>query len=132
MSIAVLIRSRFLASLLLAALATSASAGEITLPAFSKVFAPDTIGPGSVSTLVFTIDNTNVLDPVDGLAFSDTMPAGMTLAAPAFVSSDCGGTVTAPDGGNTVSLTGGQVAAGAVCALVVNVTANAIASSDTA
>ncbi len=59
------------------------------MPPFTKAFTPDTIGPGSTSMLVFTIDNSLLGDPADDLAFSDTLPGGMDLAAPAFVSNSC-------------------------------------------
>ena len=61
-------------------------------PTFTKIFSPDTIGPGSVSTLTFTISNLGGAAPVGDMAFSDTLPVGMTLATPAFVSNACGGT----------------------------------------
>lgn len=76
--------------------------------------------------LVFTIDNTgNPIDPVDNLAFTDSLPPGMTLAAPAFVSNSCGGVVDAPNGGNTITFSNGGIGAGNTCEIVVNVTAPA-------
>ncbi|MCH7665004.1 MAG: hypothetical protein IH936_03615 [Acidobacteria bacterium] len=92
-------------------------------PGFSKVFMPDTIGPGSTSMLIFTINNSGSVYPVDMLAFSDMLPGGMTLAEPAFVSNTCGGTVTALDGGGTITLTDGMVGKEEICEIVVNVTA---------
>lgn len=100
-------------------------------PAFNKAFDPAVIGPGSTSMLVFTIDGSDVQQPVEDMAFTDNLPAGMTLAAPAFVSNDCGGTVSAPDGGTTVSLTDGMLGLGQSCTIVVNVTAGAVDDSDT-
>jgi uncharacterized repeat protein (TIGR01451 family) len=121
------LRLRALAlALLICLVATLAVAGEAGIPpAFSKAFMPDTIGPGSVSMLVFTIDNSeSPIDPVGEMAFSDTLPSGVALAAPAFSSNSCGGTVTAPDGGSTISFTDGVLGAGQDCQIIVNVTAS--------
>jgi hypothetical protein len=96
--------------------------GEI---AFSKLFTPDTIGVGATSTLVFTIQNFDSL-PVTGLAFTDNLPAGVSIAAPANATSTCVGTLTAPDGGGTISLSGGELGAGSTCIITVGVTSSAI------
>ena len=79
-------------------------------PTFTKVFSPTTIGPGSVSTLTFTITNTDP-SPVDSMAFSDTLPAGVTIANPSNVASSCTvstDTVSAPAGGTAISLSDGM------------------------
>jgi len=89
-------------------------------PEFSKAFDPGTIGPGSVSMLIFTIDNSGGSGPVEEMAFTDELPFGMDLAEPAFVSNTCGGTLTAPDGGDEVSLVDGDVGV-TTCEIVVNV-----------
>ncbi|MCB0035532.1 MAG: hypothetical protein KDE51_15980, partial [Anaerolineales bacterium] len=94
-------------------------------PTFSKTFSPNTIGPGSVSTLMFTITNGEGV-PVDQMAFTDVLPAGMTIATPASASSDCGGTVTAPDGGTTITFVEGGVGTGVTCTISVNVTSSTI------
>lgn len=94
---------------------------------FSKSFSPATIGPGNVSTLTFTIESMNP-DPVIDLAFTDTLPAALTLAAPSFLSNTCGGTLTAPEGGTTIALTGGAVGATSSCQITVDVTGTAIGS----
>lgn len=105
--------------------ATVAQAQQFT-PGFWKVFAPDTIGPGSVTTLQFNIDNAESPTPVDNLAFTDNLPAGMTIASPANPTSTCAGTVTAPDGGGTISFSGGQVGADSSCAITVDVTSSTL------
>ncbi len=91
-------------------------------PGFSKTFIPDTIGPGSVSTLRFDIDNTGDPTPATDLAFTDNLPAAVTLATPANAVTTCGGTVSAPDGGTTIVFSGGSVGGGATCSLSVDVT----------
>jgi len=110
---------QLLAVLVLGAATASAASAQ---PTFSKGFLPATIGPGSGSTLTFTIDNMASGTPVTDLDFTDNLPAGVTLATPASPQSSCGGTVAAPDGGGTITLTGGSVAGFSTCFVTVNVT----------
>ena len=99
-----------------------------TQPDFNKSFAPATIGPGSVSTLQFDItDNSGTA--VGDVAFTDVLPAGMTIATPASTTSDCEGTLSAPDGGGTISLSGGKVAANGSCSITVNVTSSTLGTN---
>ncbi len=94
---------------------------------FSKAFLPDTIGPGSTTTLSFGIVNKDPVTPVTDLAFTDTLPAGVTIATPASASTDCtNGVLSAPDGGTTISLTGGGLGANSACSVTVNVTSSTV------
>ncbi|WP_143536880.1 T9SS type A sorting domain-containing protein [Rubricoccus marinus] len=100
-------------------------------PAFSKAFSPDVIGPGSVSTLTFTVDASGVSasTPVTDLAFTDVLPAGVSVATPAAASTTCAdgralASLSAPEGGGTITFSGGVVAGGSVCTVTVNVTAS--------
>ncbi len=89
---------------------------------FSKSFLPDTIGPGSTSTLRFDIDNTASAVAASALDFTDNLPAGLTVANPANASATCtGGTITATAGTGVISYTGGSVAAGIACTVQVDV-----------
>ncbi|MEX2500288.1 MAG: hypothetical protein WD397_15580 [Wenzhouxiangellaceae bacterium] len=98
-------------------------------PAFSKSFNPATIGPGSASELVFVIDNSAGGIQVTDLAFTDNLPAGVTLADPAAPGTDCGAaTLTAPDGGGTITFTDGSIAAGATCTVSVLVTSSTVST----
>jgi len=91
-------------------------------PGFSKSFAPATIVPGGESTLTFTIANTSS-SAATALAFTDTLPSGMTVAAAPDVQNTCtGGTVTAVSGSGVISYTGGAVGAGASCTIGARVT----------
>ena len=94
-------------------------------PTFSKLFSPDNMGPGSVSTLTFTIMNGAAAGVTD-LAFTDTLPAGVTIATPANPSSSCGdtATLTAPDGGSTITFSNGQIGASSSCTITVDVTSS--------
>jgi uncharacterized repeat protein (TIGR01451 family) len=123
-------RSKLTGIIMATVLLVAVSAQAQPTPTFSKIFVPDTIGPGCVSMLVFTIDNSQNPGPVGDLAFTDTLPPGMNLAAPDLVSNDCNGTVSF-SGGDTITFSDGMVGAGDTCEIVVNVTAVAIDASDT-
>ncbi|HSL84073.1 MAG TPA: hypothetical protein VLF66_14975 [Thermoanaerobaculia bacterium] len=91
-------------------------------PGFGKSFAPDVVAVGQVSTLTFTIVNTASAVDATGLAFADTLPAGVEVASPPDAATTCtGGTIAAAAGGGTISYSGGTVAAGASCAVRVDV-----------
>jgi uncharacterized repeat protein (TIGR01451 family) len=99
-------------------------------PAFSKAFSPGTIGPGSIATLTFTIDNSAGPAPVTDLAFTDILPAGITLAdAPNAVTNCVDGIVTLGDAPDTISLTGGGVGAFQTCTVSVYVIGTATATN---
>ena len=99
-------------------------------PNFSKVFTPNTIGPGSVSTATFTIDNGSGT-PVINMAFTDVLPVvpgPMTIADPANASTTCdlgvSGSLSAPDGGSTITLSDAAVGVFSSCTVTVDVTAS--------
>ena len=96
------------------------AAAPAQVPTFSKGFSPGTVGPGGTSTLTFTISNPGSA-PVSNLAFTDVLPAGLTIANPAGVASDCRGTISAPPGGSTISLTDGSIGGNSTCRVRVNV-----------
>ncbi len=97
--------------------------GAEPAPVFAKSFAPDTIGPGGVSTLTFTIDNSASALAAASLAFTDNLPAGVTIASPSNATTTCtGGTLTATSGSSVISYSGGSVSAGASCTVQVDVT----------
>jgi uncharacterized repeat protein (TIGR01451 family) len=97
-------------------------------PVFSKAFAPATIGAGSTSRLTFSINNGDMVVPADDLAFTDVLPAGVTIAQPPSVINTCGGIVTAPGGGGTIELSGGSVGPGELCQIAVDVTSSTLAT----
>ena len=98
-------------------------------PGFAKQFIPDTIGPGSVSTLTFTITNPTAT-PLTGIGFTDTLPAGVFIADPANVSITCHPIVnevlSAPEGGSTITLTDLNLAGNGVCIITVDVTSSTV------
>jgi len=92
----------------------------------AKVFAPDTVEPGEVSTLTFTVTNPAGNPPINTAAFSDTLPAGVVIANPNGLATDCVGTITAVAGTDVISLADGVFAAGVdTCDISVDVTAAA-------
>jgi uncharacterized repeat protein (TIGR01451 family) len=108
-----------LAAIALAALCVQASPAHAQ-SAFGaiKSFTPASINSGATSAL--TIDITNLFRATDftNLSFSDTFPAGMTVA-PGTVTTQCGGTLTLSAGG--FSFAGGTIAAQTTCTVTVNV-----------
>ncbi|MEO0728711.1 MAG: hypothetical protein AAFZ63_29515, partial [Bacteroidota bacterium] len=101
---------------------------NLTPPSFSKSFNSNNIGPGSVSALTFTIDNSGSGTAAEDLAFVDNLPAGMTVASVPGVTSTCGisAVITATAGSSTISLTDGIIVAGGNCAISVNVTSSTV------
>jgi len=92
-------------------------------PSIAKAFNPNAIAPNGVSTLTFTITNPAAnVDPENGVAFTDTLPANLVVATPNGAVNNCGGTLTAVAGSGSISLTGGTVAVASSCTVSVNVT----------
>lgn len=86
-------------------------------PNFSASFTQSTIGPGSVSKLLFTIDNTGG-GAVNNLSFTNTLPAGLTVAT----TSAATGILNAPAGGSTITYSLDRMAADGVITIEVYVT----------
>ena len=89
----------------------------------TQSIAPDTIGPGSTTTLSFAISSTETM-PVSDLAFTLYLHAATTLAAPALAGNSCNGILTAADGGSTIALTGGYLSAQSSCTISVDIVSN--------
>ncbi len=92
----------------------------------TKDFSPLQVTGGSVSRLTLTITNPATFTQ-SGLAFTDVMPAGMTIGAPPNPSTTCtGGTFSgATTDSGTWSFSGGSVSGNnGTCTVSVNVTSN--------
>jgi len=102
----------------------SASIVVVLPPSISKSFNPTLIAPGTTTTLTFTITNPAV-NPVaeSGVAFSDTLPTGLTVGNSS--ATVCGGTLTttAPTG---IVLSGASIAINSQCVFNVTVTGEVV------
>ncbi len=96
-------------------------------PVISKAFSPNAIYANETSKLIFTITNPNPVNALSGVSFLDTYPAGMTrVSAP--TASQCGGTVSSTS--NSVSLSGGFIAAAGSCTVSIDITASTVKEYD--
>ena len=99
----------------------------LPLPALAKAFNPASVGTGQNAVLTFTITNLAGAPGRTGLAFTDTLPAGVVIGTPAGVLNTCGGspTITASPGAAVFSVGGtgvNTVAGPSSCTIAVNVT----------
>jgi hypothetical protein len=98
--------------------------GIVSPPTASKSFFPSTINVGQGSTLYFAVSNPNTWTSLSGIGFADGFPVGLVIATPNGLSGSCGGgSITAPAGTRTISLSGATLGASASCFFSVNVTA---------
>jgi hypothetical protein len=93
----------------------------------TAVFSPAIQVAGGVSTKTISLANANA-SAAAITSFTDNLPGGLVVATPANASNTCGGALSAPAGGSTVSMTGGTIPAAAggipgLCTIAVNVTA---------
>lgn len=94
----------------------------------SKTFSPASVNPGGKSTLTLNLSQSlgtgsTGVDPLTNVSASDTLPAGVVIAAPPAIATTCSGAnVTAPAGGSTVSFSGVNLTPGApLCTIKVDV-----------
>ena len=76
-------------------------------PSIFKSFGAAAIALNGSTSLSFTIGIG--LGSQTGLAFTDTLPAGLVVATPNGLINTCNGTLTAVTGSNSISLTGGSI-----------------------
>ena len=101
---------------------TFTGCGTPSSPTLTKSFSPNPAAAGATPTLTFALTNPNTTIALSGIAFTDTLPSGLTVATAS--STQCGGTLstTAPQ---TISFSGGSLAAGASCNVTVTVATTA-------
>jgi uncharacterized repeat protein (TIGR01451 family) len=97
----------------------------LSYPTITKAIAPDPVAVGTPTTVTFTINNPNATSGLNGLNFTDALPAGMTIATPPNQGGTCPAPVFTPalaGGGNAINLTGSDTLAASVsCTLTVEV-----------
>jgi len=91
----------------------------IAPPYMTKSFGDAAILTNGTTSLSFLITNPNLGTDLNGVAFTDNLPAGLVVAAPSELTSDCGGDITAS--GSTVSLSNVTLPASGSCAISLNV-----------
>ncbi|NIS81218.1 MAG: choice-of-anchor D domain-containing protein [Anaerolineales bacterium] len=100
----------------------------INHPTIAKAFTPATVGVNNNSTLTFTIANPNAGVSLNGLNFTDTLPAGMVVATPPNQGGTCPTPTFSPalvGGGTQINLTNsGTLAASSSCTITVDVVAS--------
>lgn len=100
-------------------------------PTFDIAISPNTIGPGSTSTLTYTINNTAETTAVTGLSFSDTLPTGVTIATPERAITTChSGVLTAVAGTNTITFSDYRLSSASSCTLALDITSLTVGTHD--
>ena len=97
---------------------------------FSQEFSPATIGSGSQSNLVFTITNNSSGTPAMDLAFSNTLPGGLTVGGAGSSTTCTDGIVSATPGSTSFSFSNGRLGAGSSCTVQVPVTGTVTGNAD--
>ena len=119
----------------LAGPASSAATLGVAQLGVAKSFSPTSVGAGEKASLSLVVNNPTSKAYAGTLVFSDTFPAGMSVASPLNVTNGCGGTVrNAGDTANSAagdtgfSVQGGTIAKSASCTVTIDVTAGAAGS----
>lgn len=107
---------------------TSATTATLNVRQVSlnKAFSPTTIDQGGTSTLTFTLSNGTGNPAQNGINFTDTLPANVTVAGTPNITTSC------PSGTGVITATGGTITvsgatmnnAQASCTITVDVTSN--------
>ncbi|MEM7763141.1 MAG: hypothetical protein AAF290_03610 [Pseudomonadota bacterium] len=86
-----------------------------------KSFATTVTTTNTPLRLTLTLQNPNPTETYAALAITDNLPTDMLVAPVPNISNGCGGSVAATSGSAAVSLSGGSLAAGATCAIELDV-----------
>jgi hypothetical protein len=94
-------------------------------PTVGKFFYPAEIKPGGATTLTITLADTDATAATLTAPFTDNLPSGVVVFGfPTDVPvNTCGGTLSAPKGGSSITLTGGTIPANGACAITVYISA---------
>lgn len=99
----------------------TAAIAVLAPPTITKTFGAASIDINGTTPLTFTLTNPNGLNALNGVGFTDTLPAGLAIASPNGLVGTCGGTITAVPGTNVITLANATLAGGASCTFSVNV-----------
>ena len=124
-------RFRIMKKLSLVLFAIFAAESALAQANFFKSLSPNTIGPGSVTTLTYTIQNESG-SAITGLSFINTLPnvpGPMVIASVPNLQTNCSagasGTITATAGSNSITVSDYQIGASQTCTISIDVTASA-------
>jgi LPXTG-site transpeptidase (sortase) family protein len=87
----------------------------------SKFFSPSSVAAGDEATLTIRIQNTGGV-ALSGMGLTDPLPNGLAIVDSPAPANQCGGTLTAATGTQTITLTNGTLAANSSCTIEVSVT----------
>ncbi len=105
------------------------TAGSSACPTWLQVaqaFSPADVGETIPSTLTITLSNANAFT-LSQISFSDTLPAGMTIAASPAATTTCTGSgASFSTTSTTINLSGTDIAAQGSCTVIVSVSSGAL------
>ncbi|MEO1431821.1 MAG: hypothetical protein AAFV71_22720 [Cyanobacteria bacterium J06633_8] len=78
----------------------------------SKAFFPESLRIANITRLTITVTRDNAILTLTGINLTDELPSGHTIASNPNLANSCGGTVSAPAEGNTITLTDGELLPG--------------------
>jgi serine protease len=109
---------------------TSSSAATLTVtvpnpPTVTEAFSPTNVAVNATSRLTITLGNSNAY-ALGSLALQDTLPSALTVQSSPAAATSCGGTLAAS--ADSVSLSGGAIAASGSCTVSVTVASGAAGS----
>ncbi len=91
------------------------------VPNITKSFSPTAIAPPGTTTLTISIKNVLTDKPLTNAAFTDVLPASLTLAATPTVNGNCGSPTLGTAGSATLSFSGGTIATNSTCTVTATV-----------
>jgi len=101
--------------------AATLTIGTYAPPAVAAEFSPARIARGGRSTVTIRLSNPNAA-PLTGVSIANALPLALTIASPAVATTDCGGTLQAPAGATSFSLSGAVLPVHGVCSIAIEVT----------